>query len=54
VTSEFNTGNTPRLQRRFPETREDKEQSSVIKDDMQSGKYGDIGLRHQKKKKTEV
>ena len=50
MTSEFNTGNTSRLQRRFPETREDKEQSSVMKDDTQSGKYGDIGLRHRKKK----
>ena len=36
VTSEFNTGDTMRLQRRLPESREDNEQSSVIKDDTQS------------------
>ena len=48
VTSEFETGNTLRLQRRLPETSEDKEQSSVMKDDTQSGKYG--RLRHRKKK----
>ena len=50
VTSEFETGNTSRLQRRLPETREDKEQSSVMKDDTQSSMYGDTGLRHRKKK----
>ena len=48
VTSEFETGNTSRLQRRLPETREDNEQSSVMKDDTQSSMYGDTGLRHRK------
>jgi len=50
VTSEFETGNTSRLQRRLPQTREDNEQSSVMKDDTQSGKYCATGRR----KKTEV
>jgi len=36
VTSEFETGNTSRQHRRLPETREDNEQSLVMKDDRSS------------------
>jgi len=50
VTSEFETRNISQLQRRLPESREDNEQSSVMKDDAQSGKYSDTRLRHWKKK----
>jgi len=50
VISEFETGKTSRQHRRLPETKEDNEQSSVMKDDTQSSMYGDTGLRHRKKK----